>query len=311
MRRLFKNLTIVLFLLVSFALADYVFAADEQAVQVVQELTSGLGLPEETTGYLAEGPGDGLGQRLQDMLHNGAINQHQYNTIMNRFSALPDEKRWAIKGAYDRGKDVSNIMHTVQGTGQQEDASLREHIKELKEQGLSKEQIAERLHNEGVAPDHIKDLGFTPPQAEGSLRDHLKDAGVPHDKIKDKRDKREDVRDHKEDILDRRENVRDKREDVWDKREDIRDKKEDIRDAQHDGGRRDKLEDIRDRREDVRDRKEDVGDRRENIRDRREDVRDHKENRLDKQENVRDGKHPLSSGQHLPKRQNTGGGGGR
>ena len=148
-------------------------AAEENAQQVMQDLTSGVGLSQEANNYLVNGPGDTFGARLETMLNNGTITQGQYNSVVNRFSALPDEKRWALKGAYDQGKGASNVIHKTAQIANWDDTSLRDHVKDLRDKGFTKDQIVKRLRNEGVPSDHLKDLVYGP--AESSRPQHIKD----------------------------------------------------------------------------------------------------------------------------------------
>lgn len=157
----------------------------DDAQQVTQELVSGLNIPADVADSLASGPGDTFGQRLQGALNNGSITQRQYDTITNRFLALPDEKRWAIKGAYDAGKGINpETIHNV--VNPQDEGSVRQHAKDLKDQGLTKEQIAARLKAEGVAPEHVKDIVYSQGvggSQRGSHAKDIRDSGTQPQKV--------------------------------------------------------------------------------------------------------------------------------
>ncbi len=57
-----------------------------------------------------------LGQRLQDMVRNGAITQGQYEGILAGASSLAPERVQDIKAAYDRG-DVAKALDLLNGLG--------------------------------------------------------------------------------------------------------------------------------------------------------------------------------------------------
>lgn len=153
-------------------------ARAESEEQVAEELISGLGISSDVASTLVSGPGVTFGQRIEGAYNNGTISKEQYGAIINRFLALPDEKRWAIKGAWDAGKGINpQVLHNV--VNPQDPASMHQHVKDLRDQGYTKEQIAARLKAEGVAPEHIKAIVY--PQGvsnagEGSQRgEHLKE----------------------------------------------------------------------------------------------------------------------------------------
>lgn len=159
----------------------------------LEDLTKGLittGISPNVIESLFTGPADTLGQRALDMLNNGTITQRQYDKIYNSFVTLPDETRWFLKNAYDKGyaekiyNQITNAAHKRLGM---DDASLRNHIKDLKQQGLTREQIIERLRNEGVSVDHLKNLELGqvlgPGPVEPSRPEHgkdLRDTGAEH-----------------------------------------------------------------------------------------------------------------------------------
>lgn len=149
----------------------------DEAQQVTQELISGLDIPADVAEYIVNGQGT-LGERIQAGVDNGSINQRQYNSIVNRFSALPDEKRWAIKDSWDNvGSEkiapiLGDLLHP-------DGRPLRDHVKDLRAEGLDRNQIAQRLRNEGVSADHLKALGVIPgvPSRPGHYKD-TRDAGA-------------------------------------------------------------------------------------------------------------------------------------
>jgi hypothetical protein len=150
-------------------------ARAEDAQQVAEELVDGLGISNDVADSLASGPGDTFGQRLQGMLDNGSVTQKQFDAISNRFLALPDEKRWLIKGKYDQGGGMNlDTLHNV--VNPQDPGSVKQHAKDLRDQGYTKEQIAARLKAEGVAPDKINAAIFSQGVSDPSRPDHYKDA---------------------------------------------------------------------------------------------------------------------------------------
>lgn len=144
--------------------------------QDVEDTVQGLineGVPPEVVDEVISGPSDTLGQRIDDMLENGTITDKQYDVLYNNFISLPDEKRWAIKNAYDKGyaekvyNQVTGIAHKRLG----DDASLRDHVKDLRQQGYTREQIKNRLNAEGVAQARVDAIIAK----EASRLEHAKD----------------------------------------------------------------------------------------------------------------------------------------
>lgn len=181
MQREISKLLIVIGLCAGVLFSPNVSWADEVS-DLVQELADS-GMSADTIDNLLSSPGDTLGQRASDMLHNGTITERQYEKVYNHFMALPDEKRQLIKNAYDKGYSAK-VYDAVVDIGHQklDDASLRDHIKDLRQQGLSREQIAQRLYNEGVSKDHLKDLGYgfiVEPSRPEHAKD-LRDTGAEH-----------------------------------------------------------------------------------------------------------------------------------
>lgn len=143
----------------------------------IQGTVQGLindGVPPEVVDDLFSGPSDVLGQRVNDMLKAGTITQRQYDAVSNRFLSLPDEQRWAIKNAYTKG-DAAKLYDATTGIAHRrlgDDASVRDHAKDLRQLGLNRDQIKNRLIAEGVDPAKIDALLAS----EGSVRGgHAKD----------------------------------------------------------------------------------------------------------------------------------------
>ena len=134
------------------------------------------GLTADQVDNLLSASGDTLGQRVQDMLKNGSITQGQYDKIYNSFMSLPAEKRATIKNAYTKGygEKIYNQVVNAAHENLSDDASIKKHAKDLRDQGLTKEQIAARLKAEGVASEHVKDIVYGQ-GAEASRPRHIKD----------------------------------------------------------------------------------------------------------------------------------------
>jgi 2-oxo-4-hydroxy-4-carboxy--5-ureidoimidazoline (OHCU) decarboxylase len=164
-----------------FCAANIQAAEEEQAV--VQELISGVDIPADVASTLASGQGT-FGERLEAVFNNGSINQKQYDAITNRFLNLPDEKRWAIKHAWDAGKGINvDQLHNI--TNPQDPGSVRDHIKDLQQKGVPPDKIKDRLVAQGIDPSIYSNIIGEGP----SQRDHAKDLiqqGVTPDKIKDR-----------------------------------------------------------------------------------------------------------------------------
>ncbi len=86
--------------------------ADESAVlkkqaQILRQLTEGTGVPPEAIVPpempVTPGPSCTLGERLYDMQKNGTITQDQYDTILARAAAMPQENVQVMKGVFDQG----------------------------------------------------------------------------------------------------------------------------------------------------------------------------------------------------------------
>jgi hypothetical protein len=219
MKRIVKDVMLALLVLgaLIFALPNYIQA--EETSDLAQELID-EDVSQDVINELANTPGDTMGQRLDDMLKNGSVTQRQYDKIYNNFVNLPDEKRWAIKGAYDKGYgDKVYDRLTDAAHSQLDDASLRDHIKDLKQQGLTREEIHKRLNEEGVSVGHLKDLGYGP---EGSRSEHLKDirnmdtaesqhkVDRAHEKKQDRKELKE-RKDHAKDMGGRHERAKEKK----------------------------------------------------------------------------------------------------
>ena len=147
-------------------------SADE-ADDAVEELIA-AGITNDVMEELLKESEDTLGQRAQDMLDNGTITERQYEKIYKSIIDLPEARRQKIKNAYDKGY-ADKLYDAVTGVAHRklDEGSLGGHIKDLKQEGLSREQIKETLLNEGVTLDHLKDLGYGPGGA--SRPDHIKD----------------------------------------------------------------------------------------------------------------------------------------
>lgn len=143
--------------------------ADDIAQELIEE-----GISQEVMDELLNGPGDTLGQRAESMLKSGSITERQYDKIYNNFITLSQEKRETVKNAYDKGYG-EKVYDKLTGAVHErlDDASVRDHIKDLKQEGYTREQIVEMLGKEGVSVDHLKDLGYGP--GETSRRGHIKD----------------------------------------------------------------------------------------------------------------------------------------
>lgn len=185
-----KALRNVVLLGVVFCVAVLVFPSfvrAEEAEEVAQELINS-GVDADVVETLLNTPGETLGQRTQTMLDNGVINKEQYDKLYNSIMALPEDKRQAMKNAYDQGYGEKVYDKLKGAVGEKlDDGSIRDHVKDLKQEGYTKEQIVEMLGKEGVSTDHLKDIGYE--LSEGSLRDHvndLKEEGLSRDEIKDR-----------------------------------------------------------------------------------------------------------------------------
>jgi len=176
MKRIVSNIDLVVILCVGFLFFANYLAADEVDNTVEELLNEGVSSTIVDDLLSSDLPSDTLGTRVQDALHNGSITQRQYDKIYNNFLSLPDERRMAIKNAYEKGyaEKVYNNLHGLVNQKLGDDASVREHAHELRQQGLTKDQIVERLKNEGASPDHIKDLKFDS-EEDASRPEHAKD----------------------------------------------------------------------------------------------------------------------------------------
>lgn len=215
--------------------------------QDVEDTVQGLineGVPPEVIDDVISGPADTLGQRVEGMLEAGTITQKQYDALTRYFLSLPDEKRWAIKNAYDKGYAEKVYNQVMGGIHERlnDDGSLRDHVKDLRQQGYTREQIKNRLNAEGVASarvdaivaeeasrrEHARDL-----RKEGLSREQAKERAremIEPGHAKDKRDeiKGVDRRGHARDIEHERERAREHSKDVRDVRrsEDVRERRD-------------------------------------------------------------------------------------
>lgn len=171
MRTLRKVVLVGVVLCVAVLVFPSIVKADE-AGDAAQELIDS-GVDESVMNELLTGSGDTLGQRAESMLKSDSITQRQYDKIYNNFVNMPQEKRQAIKSVYDKGygekiyDKLTDVAHD-----KLDDASVRDHIKDLKDEGYTKEQIVEMLGKEGVSVGHLKDLGYG---QGGSKSEHAKD----------------------------------------------------------------------------------------------------------------------------------------
>ncbi|MFH1683976.1 MAG: hypothetical protein ABIA67_03750 [Candidatus Margulisiibacteriota bacterium] len=152
----------------------------------LSDLTSDLnaqGVPSEVVNDVLSGRAGTLGERLQAMVDNGAITIKQYKAIYRGLVALPQSQIQKIKTAYDRkgGAGVTGAIQQWKG----DDASLRDHVKDLKQQGFTKEQIAARLRNEGIAAERLKALGYDLPKKE-AVREKVKEKERIPERVKEK-----------------------------------------------------------------------------------------------------------------------------
>ena len=191
-----------------------------QEDDLYQELIDS-GVSVEDAEYILNGPEGTLGERAETMLKNGTITERQYEKAYNHLMALPEAKRQAIKGVYDEGgadklyDATTGIAHRKLG-----EPTVRERAHELRQQGLARDQILERLRNEGVSVDHLKDLGYGP-AGDPSRVEHYKDVRdmdteeAQHivDRIHEKKQEIKDEASRPGHIKDRGEDKRDRRED--------------------------------------------------------------------------------------------------
>ncbi|MBL7130257.1 MAG: hypothetical protein ISS45_02450 [Candidatus Omnitrophica bacterium] len=117
-------------------------------------------------------PDDTLGARVDAAYEAGTINDKQYDVLYNRFMSLPDETRGGLKNAYSKGYAEEVINRGITAAHERlHPGSVRDHIKDLREQGLSRDKIKDKLIAEGYEPSHVRDILAE----DDSVREHARD----------------------------------------------------------------------------------------------------------------------------------------
>lgn len=168
------------------------FVADSEFDELTQDVVD-LGIPDDIAQDLFVEPLEALGERASEMLENGAVSEKQYKNLHDYFINLPDRKRQKIKDFYTSGgapkmHDLATAL--AHRRLQKDDASLRDHIKDLRQEGYSLDQ------QESSRPSHTKELRDIDSEhqdikTQSDRRGHLKDKQPlkrTRQEIKEKRD---------------------------------------------------------------------------------------------------------------------------